>query len=138
MSNVLGGPRDHPRQSPEQFSETNAGGLDRRAFLAAGATATVLVASPSFAQSQPQVASAPTPQGAMPNNVRVERLDGSILLIGIRQESDRVELSSVIGLGCFDVYARPRRSTACRGPLLPGPRLCRRHPRCRQLGASFT
>jgi enoyl-CoA hydratase/carnithine racemase len=35
----------------------------------------------------------------MPGNVRVERLDGSILLIGIRQESDRVELSSVIGLG---------------------------------------
>ena len=35
----------------------------------------------------------------MPSNVRVERLDGSILLIGIRQESDRVELSSVIGLG---------------------------------------
>ena len=35
----------------------------------------------------------------MPSNVRVDRLDGSILLIGIRQESDRVELSSVIGLG---------------------------------------
>jgi enoyl-CoA hydratase/carnithine racemase len=29
----------------------------------------------------------------------VERLDGSILLIGIRQETDRVELSSVVGLG---------------------------------------
>jgi enoyl-CoA hydratase/carnithine racemase len=35
----------------------------------------------------------------MPNNVKVDRLDGSILLIGIRQESNRVELSSVIGLG---------------------------------------
>jgi enoyl-CoA hydratase/carnithine racemase len=35
----------------------------------------------------------------MPSNVRVERVDGSILLIGIRQETDRVELSSVIGLG---------------------------------------
>jgi len=35
----------------------------------------------------------------MPSNVRVERVDGSILLIGIRQETDRVDLSSVIGLG---------------------------------------
>jgi enoyl-CoA hydratase/carnithine racemase len=35
----------------------------------------------------------------MLGNVRVERVDGSILLIGIRQETDRVELSSVIGLG---------------------------------------
>jgi enoyl-CoA hydratase len=107
MNDVLGGADEsrealkqgHPQQSPEQFSETNAGWLHRRAFLAAGATATVLAASPSFAQNQPPVASAPTGSGAMPSNVRVERLDGSILLIGIRQESDRVELSSVIGLG---------------------------------------
>lgn len=91
--------QDHPRQSTEPFSGTNAGGLHRRAFLAAGATATVLAASPTFAQSQPPVAPAPTGQGAMPSNVRVERLDGSILMIGIRQDTDRVELSSVIGLG---------------------------------------
>ena len=74
--------------------------LHRRAFLAAGAAAAVLAGSgDSFAQSQPAGAPAPSGQGAMPGNVRVERLDGSILLIGIRQESDRVELSSVIGLG---------------------------------------
>lgn len=91
--------QDHPRQSTEPFSGTNVGGLHRRAFLAAGATATVLAASPSFAQSPPPVAPAPTGQGEMPNNVRVERLDGSILMIGIRQDTDRVELSSVIGLG---------------------------------------
>src|SRR5260370_26109419 len=106
MDEVLGGgdegrealKQGHPQQSPEQFSETNAGWLHRRAFLAAGATATVLAASPSFAQNQPPVASAPTGSGAMPSNVRVERLDGSILLIGIPQESDRVELSIFIGL----------------------------------------
>src|SRR4051794_2566426 len=91
--------QDHPRHSTEQFSGTNAGALHRRAFLAAGATATVLAASPSFAQSQPPVAPAPTGPGAMPGNGRVERLDGSILMIGIRQDNDRVELSSMIGLG---------------------------------------
>src|SRR5260370_6802129 len=109
MNDVLGGADEgrellkqgHPQQSTEQFSETNAGWLHRRAFLAAGATATVLAASPSFAQNQPPVASAPTGSGAMPSNVRVERLDGSILLIGIRQESDRVELSSLIGFRPF-------------------------------------
>ena len=74
--------------------------VHRRAFLAAGAAATVLAGSrTSFAQNQPPVASASTSRGAMPNNVKVDRLDGSILLIGIRQESNRVELSSVIGLG---------------------------------------
>src|SRR5258708_11222265 len=107
MNDVLGGADEsrealkqgHHQQPPEKVAETNAGWLHRRAFLAAGATATVLAASPSFAQNQPPVASAPTGSGAMPSNVRVERLDGSILLIGIRQESDRVELSSVIGLG---------------------------------------
>ena len=74
--------------------------VHRRAFLAAGAAATVLAGSrTSFAQNQPPVASPPTSRGAMPNNVKVDRLNGSILLIGIRQESNRVELSSVIGLG---------------------------------------
>lgn len=93
--------QDHPRRSSEQISGTNAGALHRRAFLAAGATATVLAASPSLAQGQPPVAVAPalTGQGTMPSNVSVERLDGSILMIGIRQDNDRVELSSVIGLG---------------------------------------
>jgi enoyl-CoA hydratase len=72
--------------------------LHRRAFLAASTAAAVLAGSGgSFAQNQG--APAASGQGAMPGNVRVERLDGSILLIGIRQESDRVELSSVIGLG---------------------------------------
>jgi enoyl-CoA hydratase/carnithine racemase len=95
MNDIPGG----TDESREQFSETNTERLHRRAFLTAGATAAMLAASPSFAQNQPPVASAPTGPGAMPGNVRVERLDGSILLIGIRQESDRVELSSVIGLG---------------------------------------
>lgn len=82
-----------------RLSEQNAGGLHRRAFLAASAGATVLLGGPSSAQVQSPVASAPTGSGTMPRNVRVERVDGSILLIGIRQETDRVDLSSVIGLG---------------------------------------
>lgn len=86
-------------RSLEPLSGTNAEGLHRRAFLAAGAAATVLAGNPTFAQNQPAVAPAPTSPAAMPGNVRVERLDGSILLIGIRQETDRVELSSVLGLG---------------------------------------
>jgi enoyl-CoA hydratase/carnithine racemase len=87
MTDILDDERDHNQ-------------LHRRAFLAAGAAAAVLAGSgDSLAQSQPAGAPAPNGQGAMPGNVRVERLDGSILLIGIRQESDRVELSSVIGLG---------------------------------------
>ena len=87
MTDILDDERDHNR-------------LHRRAFLAAGTAAAVLAGGgSSFAQSQTTGASAPGDQGAMPGNVRVERLDGSILLIGIRQESDRVELSSVIGLG---------------------------------------
>jgi enoyl-CoA hydratase/carnithine racemase len=81
-------------------NERDHGHLHRRAFLAASTAAVVLAGSlGSFAQSQPTSASASSGQGAMPSNVRVERLDGSILLIGIRQEFDRVELSSVIGLG---------------------------------------
>ena len=107
MANILDGsnesrgvPRhDHSERARAQSSETDTGGLHRRAFLAAGATATMLAAGQGFAQTQRPVASAPAAQGAMPGNVRVERLDGSILLIGIRQESDRVELLSVIGLG---------------------------------------
>jgi enoyl-CoA hydratase len=87
MTEILDDERDHNH-------------LHRRAFLAASTAAAVLASSRgSFAQSQPTAASAPGGQGAMPGNVRVERLDGSILLIGIRQETDRVELSSVIGLG---------------------------------------
>ena len=74
--------------------------VNRRGFLAVSAAAAMLASSQtSFAQNQPAGPPAPSGQGAMPGNVRVERLDGSILLIGIRQESDRVELSSVIGLG---------------------------------------
>ncbi|HKO73314.1 MAG TPA: crotonase/enoyl-CoA hydratase family protein [Bradyrhizobium sp.] len=74
--------------------------LHRRAVLAAGAGALALAASrTSFAQNQSPDASVPMGRPAIPNNVKVDRLDGSILLIGIRQESDRVELSSVIGLG---------------------------------------
>jgi enoyl-CoA hydratase/carnithine racemase len=74
--------------------------LHRRAFLSATAGAAVLAGSRAgFAQNQPASALPPGGQGPMPGNVKVERLDGSILLIGIRPETDRVELSSVIGLG---------------------------------------
>jgi enoyl-CoA hydratase/carnithine racemase len=68
--------------------------------LAASAAALTLAGNTtSFAQKQSPDASVQTNRGAAPNNVKVDRLNGSILLIGIRQESDRVELSSVIGLG---------------------------------------
>ena len=74
--------------------------VGRRAFIAAGAAAAMLAGNRTgFAQNQPPVAPAPTSRAAIPNGVKVDRLDGSILLIGIRQESNRVELSSVIGLG---------------------------------------
>jgi enoyl-CoA hydratase len=88
MTDVFDRVRDHHR-------------VDRRAFLAAGAAATVLAGSrASFAQNQPPDASAPTSRTAIPNTVKVDRLDGSILLIGIgRQESNRIDLSAVIGLG---------------------------------------
>ena len=89
----------HSRQAAEQSPQTTAKGLHRRAFLAAGATATAFASRASFAQNQPPLAPAPAVPAAMPGNVRVERLDGSILTIGIRQDGDRVELSSVIGLG---------------------------------------
>ena len=83
---------------PDELRDRNP--IGRRAFLAASATAAVLAGSRTgFAQNQPTVAPAPASPRAIPNNVKVDRLDGSILLIGIRQESDRVELSSVIGLG---------------------------------------
>jgi enoyl-CoA hydratase len=74
--------------------------LHRRAFIAASTGALALAGSgTSFAQNQSPDPSLPMNRGAMPSNVKVERLEGSILLIGIRQESNRVELSSVIGLG---------------------------------------
>jgi enoyl-CoA hydratase len=100
--NDIPGKRDELRQvrvRSSQRSQPNTAGLHRRAFLAAGAGATVLLGSPSSAQVQSSGSSTPAAPAAMPSNVRVERLDGSILLIGVRQETDRVELSSVIGLG---------------------------------------
>jgi enoyl-CoA hydratase/carnithine racemase len=92
---------DHHQQSSQQSSEKNAVGIHRRAFLAASAAATVLAGSRTgLAQNQPPDASAPTSEAAMRNTVNVDRLDGSILLIGIaRQESNRIDLSAVIGLG---------------------------------------
>lgn len=60
--------------------------VDRRTFLAAGAAAAVLAGgSRSFAQDQPPDASAQAIQ-AVSNSVRIERLDGSILLIGIGRQ----------------------------------------------------
>src|SRR4051812_33732338 len=85
----------------EPSSEKDAAGIPRRAFLAASAAATVLAGSQtSFAQPQPPSASAPASEAAMPKTIKLDRLDGSILLIGIeRQESNRIDFSTVIGLG---------------------------------------
>lgn len=83
---------------PDELGGRNR--IGRRAFLAASAATAVLAGNRTgFAQTQPPVAPASASPRALPNNVKVDRLDGSILLIGIRQESDRVELSSVLGLG---------------------------------------
>jgi len=87
----------HQQSSTESFQQSsrqsfgkNAVGIHRRAVLSAGAAAAVLAGSrTSFAQNQPPDASAPTSQAAMPDAVKVDRLEGSILLIGIdRQESN--------------------------------------------------
>ncbi len=99
MTDIPSGSHESGKLPSGQASEMNAQALPRRAFLAAGATAALLAAGPSRGQSQAPVMPAPTAQGGLPGNVKVERLDGSILMIGIKQESDRVELSSVIGLG---------------------------------------
>lgn len=75
--------------------------VDRRAFLAAGAAAAVLAGNrTSLAQGQPPNAPAATIQG-MPDTVQVDRLDGSILLIGIdlRGSQNRIDPSTFIGLG---------------------------------------
>jgi enoyl-CoA hydratase/carnithine racemase len=93
---------DHHQKSPRQSSEKNAVGIHRRAFLVASAAATVLAGShTSFAQNQPPDASAQTSRAAMPNTVKLDWLDGSILLIGIdRQGSqNRIDPSTFIGLG---------------------------------------
>jgi enoyl-CoA hydratase/carnithine racemase len=76
--------------------------VHRRAFLAAGAAATVLAGSrSSLAQNPPPVASEPAREPAMPDTVKVDRLDGSILLIGIEPQDsqNRVLLSTFVGLG---------------------------------------
>src|SRR5262249_19623888 len=93
---------DHYEQSPWQSCEKNAVGIPRRAFLAAGAAATVLAGShTSFAQNHPPDATALASEAAMPNTVKIDRLDGSILLIGIdRQGSqNRIDPSTFLGLG---------------------------------------
>ncbi|MEK9279988.1 crotonase/enoyl-CoA hydratase family protein [Bradyrhizobium sp. ISRA442] len=92
---------EHHQQSPRQASEKDVIGMHRRAFLAAGAAATVLAGSrTALAQNQPVDAPAPMSEAAMPSTVKVDRLDGSILLIGIdRQQSNRIDFSAFIGLG---------------------------------------
>lgn len=74
--------------------------FDRRAVLAAGAAATVLAGrGASFAQQTPGVL-ASNGQPAATGKIKINRLDGDILLIGIdRQETDRVNFSTVIALG---------------------------------------
>jgi hypothetical protein len=50
----------------------------------------------SLAQDRRPDAPAPAIQAAMPNTIKLDRLDGSILLIGIeRQESNRINFSTV-------------------------------------------
>ena len=92
MSNVIGKndqatQAGQPQQSSSGSSETNTAGMHRRAFVTASAGAAVLAASRGFAQNKPSPSSVPT--GAFPANVKVERLDGSILLIGF--QGDRTE-----------------------------------------------
>jgi enoyl-CoA hydratase/carnithine racemase len=96
----------HQQSSTESFQRSSrqredAVGIHRRAVLAAGAAAAVLAGSrSSFAQNQRPDASAPTRGAAMPDMIKVDRLNGSILMIGIgRQESNRIDFSAVIGLG---------------------------------------
>ena len=84
-----------------QSRDRNAAGIVRRALLAAVAAAALLAGSQaSFAQAAPPDASAPASEAAMPKSIKLDRLDGSILLIGIEpQESNRIDFSAVIGLG---------------------------------------
>lgn len=74
--------------------------FDRRTFMAAGATAALLAGGGvSFAQQQPN-APTPTAPTTTGSKVKTSRLDNSILLIGIdRQETDRVNFSTVVALG---------------------------------------
>ena len=77
----------------------DAAGLRRRSFLAAGAAAAVFAGSRSSpAQDRPPDPSGPT---AMPDTVRIERLDGAILLIGIDlpDPQRRLDAATFIGLG---------------------------------------
>jgi enoyl-CoA hydratase/carnithine racemase len=94
--------KTHHQQSAKTSPEKIAAGIDRRAFVAAGAAAAVFAGTrTSLAQNQPPKASIPVTQAAMPNTVKVDRLDGSILLIGIdlRDPQNRLDLSTFIGLG---------------------------------------
>jgi enoyl-CoA hydratase/carnithine racemase len=76
--------------------------LHRRAFLAVGAAAAVLAGGHAgFAQNRPAEGPAPAGEAAMPDRVKIDRLDGSILLIGIdpRDSQNRFDLPTFIGLG---------------------------------------
>ena len=89
MPDVLDDARDHRH-------------IHRRAVLAVGAAAAVLAGSwTSFAQDQPVEAPAPKGEEAMLNPVKVDRLDGSILMVGVdpRGSQNRFDLPTFIGLG---------------------------------------
>src|SRR5258708_1216503 len=81
--------------------DKTAAGLPRRAFLAPGAAPTVLAGTPaSLPQDRGVDGAGPGIEVGMANTIKLNRLDGSILLIGIeRQESNRINFSTVIGLG---------------------------------------
>ncbi|MGO4128740.1 crotonase/enoyl-CoA hydratase family protein [Inquilinus sp. YAF38] len=77
-------------------------GIHRRAVLAAGAAAAVLAGSrASVAQDRPPNGSASTGRAALPDTVTVDRLDGSILLIGLdlQDPQRRIDPATFIGLG---------------------------------------
>jgi len=85
-----------------QSCEKEAVGIDRRAFLVAGAATAVLARShASLAQNQRPDVSAPASGAAMPSTVKVDRVDGSMLLIGIdrRGSQNQIDPSTFIGLG---------------------------------------
>ena len=89
MPDVLDDARDHRH-------------IHRRAVLAVGAAAAVLAGSwTSFAQDQPVEAPAPKGEEAMLNPVKVDRLDGSILMVGVdpRGSQNRFDLPTFIGRG---------------------------------------
>jgi len=76
--------------------------LDRRTLLTTSAAAGLLATDrTSFAQAQPQRASVPNREPSASDTVKLDRLDSSILLIGIDRPSahNTIDPSTFLGLG---------------------------------------